>query len=116
MTPMPPHVFTVQSQYHGIMEKVKLATRKHRLTPEAGLMVAFLGNDALSMTEIIKKRYYIGYNPTYNIRILEQDGFIERKTARYDARMKTIRLTPKGKELADQIRRALGGEAKREAA
>jgi DNA-binding MarR family transcriptional regulator len=118
MTPMPDHVFTVQSEYHKLMLTVELVLKKdgHTVNPAAGLMLALVGTEALAMTEIVKKRYYIGFNPSYNIRHLEQDGYIVRVPVRHDKRRKLIRLTPKGRELADQIRIALGGSAQKRVA
>jgi DNA-binding MarR family transcriptional regulator len=118
MIQMPSYVFTVQSDYDKITKNVEqqLKLGEHDLTPAAALLIAFLGDSELTMTEIMKLKYYIGCNPTYNIRCLEQGEYAARGPCRYDKRKKVIVLTSKGRILAEQIRKALGGEEGRVAA
>jgi DNA-binding MarR family transcriptional regulator len=116
MTPMPDHVFTVQNEYDKLMRTVKLVLGEHPITTDAGLMVAMIGCEMISADEIKAKRYYIGTNTSYTIRQLEKYGYLFREIVRNDKRKKAIRLTPKGRELADQIRIALGGSAQKRVA
>jgi DNA-binding MarR family transcriptional regulator len=118
MIPMPSYVFTVQSDYDKLIKNVEhqLKCGKHDLTPAAALLIAFLGDSMLTMTEMVKLKYYIGYNPVYNIRHLEQGEYITREPVKYDKRKIAIVLTAKGRLLAEQIRKALGGEEGRVAA
>jgi DNA-binding MarR family transcriptional regulator len=118
MIPMPSYVFTVQSDYDKLMRKVDGVVRAggHDITPVAALMVSFIGTKALSMKEIRGYQYYIGSNMSYNANRLERLGYIVKTIVRNDKRRKVVSLTPKGKILAEQIRKALGGEEGRVAA
>jgi DNA-binding MarR family transcriptional regulator len=84
------------------------------MSPELALMLAFIGDETLTPTEIKRRKYYTGTNPTYNLYRLEKAGFITRSSTP-DRRKRPVTLTRKGMAIAHDIANAFSEEARRAA-
>jgi DNA-binding MarR family transcriptional regulator len=89
----------------------------HRdLAPHQALLLARIGEEEVQAGDICRRGYYIGQNASYNLKKLEEAGYVERARPATDRRCNLVSLTPKGVEVAKLIRDRLAPVRKREAA
>jgi DNA-binding MarR family transcriptional regulator len=98
---------SIQKEYLDLLREIDKAAGDPDVSAQQALLIANLGDEHLSGTQIMKKRYYAGTNANYNLNRLEKTGHIIRSTNRFDRRIVTISLTPKGREVAFRVRAAL---------
>lgn len=108
---MPANTLVIQQQYAWLYGRIcdALSTFSDHLTitPEAAMIVAFLGDREMTATEIKRAGYYIGTNTSYNLRKLEVEGLICRPVDKKDRRLVRIVLTQSGLRLCVHLRKCL---------
>ena len=68
------------------------------------LLLANIGDDAVTVRDLIKRGYYLGSNASYNIKKLVEGGYLEHGRSPRDRRSVRIRLSPKGLDLCKRVR------------
>ncbi len=109
-------ILSVQSAYADLEEEIRGALGNVAITPAAAIVIMCLGNQSLTATEIMRRRYYVGSNFSYTLRRLEESGFLFGEPSENDRRIRRLSLTPSGHDLALRIREALSGRMVREKA
>ena len=104
---MPDHIRPTLEAYIKLMEQLKLAIKNEGLTPAQALMVITLGHDIVKAGDLIRLGYYCGTNTTYNLKTLQESGYIEYLKNEKDRRHKLVRLTTKGLEFCIKLRHEL---------
>ena len=66
-------------------------------------MLMNMGDNVVTIGEIISRGYYIGTNATYNIKKLINAGYLASIPSSYDKRAIYLRLTSKGQELIQKL-------------
>ena len=107
MLPMPPHILDIQSNYASLINEVKEIIGDLGITPQSALMMAFIGEEKITICTMVVRQYLIGTNPNYTLQRLESSGFLVMADNSADRRKRTISLTPKGIALSDKIRSKL---------
>lgn len=102
----------IQTAYFDLMRAVSDIAPE--LSPDLALMLAFIGDETLTPTEIKRRKYFHGRNPTYGLAFLEKAGFITRSSAP-DRRKRPVTLTRKGMAIAHDIANAFSEEGRRAA-
>jgi DNA-binding MarR family transcriptional regulator len=112
IAPMPSTVVDTIKAHDRIMLTVEatLAKQRVQMRPEWGLMLAFLGTEKLNAKEILRRTYYRGSAISMIVNRLHDERFIRCHDRETDRRTYDISLTPRGLQIADAIRRALGGD------
>jgi DNA-binding MarR family transcriptional regulator len=105
MAPMPDHVQKILLEYADLIQVVQCAVPRS-ITPHMALILAFVGTELISPSELLRRGYYIGTNCTYALKTLERLGLITDRPAK-DKRCKLIELTSEGLEIAIQTRKVL---------
>lgn len=113
---LPRWIMDVQSDYSRMLTRVCDILSHRDLAPHQALMLACIGEEEIHAGDIIRRGYYIGQNASYNLKKLEETGYVERARPRTDRRCNLVSLTPKGIEVATLIRERLALVRKREAA
>jgi DNA-binding MarR family transcriptional regulator len=67
------------------------------------LLLANIGNEEVSVGELMTRGYYLGSNVTYNLKRLVEAGFVEQQRSRHDRRVMRVRLTERGHALCAEI-------------
>ncbi|MFC6492765.1 MarR family transcriptional regulator [Ancylobacter dichloromethanicus] len=68
-------------------------------------MVLFtIGNDELSVRDLLERGHYLGSNASYNLKQLVDAGYVHRSASQRDRRSARLRLTDKAHSLCDAIR------------
>lgn len=112
MTTMPTEVLDLHRKYEALHNKVNdaLAEFDHRLQPDYAIAMAFIGEQKLVLADVRRRKYYIGTNSSYMLRILQKAGYVEKSPSLTDERSKLVSLTEKGLGIAGIVREALGGK------
>lgn len=75
------------------------------LSPSQVMMLFTIGNDELSVRDLIDRGYYLGSNASYNLKRLVETGYVDRNASERDRRSARIRLSQKGQELCEAVRK-----------
>ncbi|MBM6594407.1 MarR family winged helix-turn-helix transcriptional regulator [Microvirga pudoricolor] len=75
------------------------------LSPSQVLMLFTIGNDELSVRDLIDRGYYLGSNASYNLKRLVETGYVDRNASERDRRSARIRLSDKGRKLCEDVRK-----------
>jgi DNA-binding MarR family transcriptional regulator len=67
------------------------------------LLLANIGEEEVSVGELMTRGYYLGSNVTYNLKRLVEAGFVEQQRSRHDRRVVRVRLSERGHALCAQI-------------
>src|SRR5271154_2315037 len=62
-----------------------------------------IGSTELTVGTLTKKGYYLGSNVSYNLRKMEENGYIFQRPSEIDKRESIVSLTDKGLELHDKL-------------
>ena len=69
------------------------------------LLLANIGEDEVSVGELMSRGYYLGSNVSYNLKRLVATGLVIQERSHHDRRVVRVRLTPTGLSLRSQIGR-----------
>lgn len=69
------------------------------------LLLHNLGDEELTAGELKTRGYYLGSNVSYNLKKLVELGYIHYKRSDHDRRSVRVRLTRKGEEICETVRR-----------
>lgn len=69
-----------------------------------GLILFNIGTDELTVGELTARGYYLGTNVTYNLKKLVEYGYVEQERSPRDRRSVRVRLSEKGRALAEQLK------------
>ncbi len=58
-----------------------------------------IGDDDLTVGELTNRGYYLGSNPSYNVRKMVEAGYLIQERSAHDKRSYRLRLSEKGREL-----------------
>ncbi len=75
------------------------------LNPVQALLLHNLGGEELTAGELKTRGYYLGSNVSYNLKKLVELGYIHYKRSDHDRRSVRVRLTSKGEEICETVRR-----------
>ena len=75
------------------------------VSPAQVLMLFTIGNDELSVRDLLDRGNYLGSNASYNLKRLSETHYIVREASSRDRRSARIRLTEKGQNLCETIRK-----------
>jgi DNA-binding MarR family transcriptional regulator len=74
------------------------------VSPAQVLMLFTIGEDELSVRDLLERGNYLGSNASYNLKRLLEAAYIERQASSRDRRSARISLAPKGHDLCARIR------------
>jgi DNA-binding MarR family transcriptional regulator len=69
------------------------------ITGVQAMILYRIHDKSVHIGEITKRRFYLGANPTYNLKQLIKNGYMEKTRDRFDARASFVSLSEKGRSL-----------------
>lgn len=72
---------------------------KDDISPSQVALLFTIGDDELSVRDLLDRGHYMGSNASYNLKQLAESGYVERQVMARDRRSARLKLTPKGHEL-----------------
>lgn len=73
------------------------------ISPMQVLMLLNIGEDELSVRDLMERGYYLGSNASYNLKHLVEQGYVDRAASQRDRRAARLRLSEKGEWLCTEI-------------
>ncbi|PWC34512.1 transcriptional regulator [Azospirillum sp. TSO35-2] len=98
----------IERMHRRYLDVVRVGLSKQGIEdigPVQALMVMLIGEDELSVRDLMERGYYLGSNASYSLKILVDAGYINRAANQRDRRTARLQLTDKGRELWDGLRR-----------
>lgn len=77
------------------------------ITAIQALILLNLGDNVVTISEVISRGYYIGSNASYNVKKLVKSGYITQVSSNYDKRAVLLKLTPKATTLCAKIDKSI---------
>jgi DNA-binding MarR family transcriptional regulator len=75
----------------------------HDVSPVQAMMLANIGDEDISVRDLIERGYYLGSNASYNLKSLVDGGYVERQTATRDRRSARLKVSAKGKAILESL-------------
>jgi DNA-binding MarR family transcriptional regulator len=75
----------------------------HDVSPVQAMMLANIGDEDISVRDLIERGYYLGSNASYNLKNLVDGGYVERQTATRDRRSARLKVSAKGKTILESL-------------
>lgn len=79
------------------------------LTAIQAFLLMNIGENIVTIGEVISRGYYIGSNASYNVKKLIANGYILQVPSDYDKRAVYLKLTEKGRKLCGKIDESIKG-------
>lgn len=73
------------------------------ISPVQVMMLGNIGNENISVRDLIERGYYLGSNASYNLKQLVEGGYVERQASTRDRRSAHLKITPKGQEVLTKL-------------
>ncbi|MFK8250829.1 MarR family winged helix-turn-helix transcriptional regulator [Ancylobacter terrae] len=74
------------------------------ISPSQVMLLFTIGNDELSVRDLLERGHYLGSNASYNLKQLVDSGYVDRAASLRDRRSARLRLTDKAHQLCEAIR------------
>ncbi len=74
------------------------------ISPSQVMLLFNIGNDELSVRDLLDRGHYLGSNASYNLKQLVEADYVHRAASQRDRRSARLRLTTKAQMLCDAIR------------
>ena len=74
------------------------------ISPSQVMLLFNIGNDELSVRDLLERGHYLGSNASYNLKQLVDAEYVHRAASQRDRRSARLRLTTKAQGLCDAIR------------
>lgn len=104
----------VERMHRRFLDLVRLELERRGaddLSPIQALMVLLIGDDELSVRDLMERGYFLGSNASYNLKNLVESGYVDRAASQRDRRSARLRLSEKGQELCQSLREMEAAQA-----
>lgn len=92
----------IERMHRRFLDVVRIELTKqgfHDVSPVQAMMLANIGDEDISVRDLIERGYYLGSNASYNLKNLVEGGYVERQTSSRDRRSAHLKVSPKGKAI-----------------
>jgi len=84
--------------------RIELARRGFNdISPVQAMMLGTIGNEEISVRDMIERGYYLGSNASYNLKNLVDGGYVARQASARDRRSARLKLSSKGHEILEAL-------------
>lgn len=99
-----PHL--IERMHRRYLDVVRVELSRHRvndISPVQVMMLVTIGQEEITVRDLIERGYYLSSNASYNLKNLIDGGYVERQTATRDRRSAVVKLSPKGHAILDIV-------------
>lgn len=96
----------IERMHRRFLDVVRLEMWKQDvcdISPVQIMMLSNIGNEDISVRDLIERGYYLGSNASYNLKQLIDSGYVNRRTSKRDRRSAHLTVTPKGKTVLEKL-------------
>jgi DNA-binding MarR family transcriptional regulator len=111
---------SAQSLAQAVQDLPRLIERMHRrfldvlrvelarngvnnISPVQAMMLASIGEEEISVRDLIERGYYLGSNASYNLKNLVDGGYVERQTSARDRRSAQLKVSTRGRGILEML-------------
>src|SRR5580700_10544522 len=101
----------IERMHRRFLDVVRLElTRQgiNDISPVQAVMLANIGDEEISVRDLIERGYYLGSNASYNLKQLVDGGYVDRQTSSRDRRSARLKLSEKGKSILETLTKLNG--------
>jgi DNA-binding MarR family transcriptional regulator len=73
------------------------------ISPVQAMMLASIGDEEISVRDLIERGYYLGSNASYNLKHLVDGGYVDRQTSTRDRRSARLKVSAKGRVILEAL-------------
>jgi DNA-binding MarR family transcriptional regulator len=73
------------------------------ISPVQAMMLSNIGEEEISVRDLIERGYYLGSNASYNLKNLVEGGYVDRQASERDKRSARLKVSAKGKIILDTL-------------
>ncbi len=73
------------------------------ISPVQVMMLSNIGDEEISVRDLIERGYYLGSNASYNLKQLVDGAYVERQASTRDRRSARLKVTAKGKDVLAKL-------------
>ena len=99
-------VRVIERMYRRYLDRLRVDLTRlgaEDISPAHAMLLFTIGDDDLSVRDLMDRGHYLGSNASYSLKQLVQFGYVDRTPSPRDRRSARIRLTDKGKRLCEAI-------------
>lgn len=98
----------IERMHRRFLDVVRLEMSRHGvhdISPVQVMMISTIGNEEISVRDLIERGYYLGSNASYNLKNLVEGGYVDRQASTRDKRSARLKLSDKGRQVLARLRR-----------
>jgi DNA-binding MarR family transcriptional regulator len=98
----------IERMHRRFLDVVRLELTRQGFTdisPVQAMMLANIGEEEISVRDLIERGYYLGSNASYNLKSLVDGGYVERQTSARDRRSAHLKISPKGRAILESLKK-----------
>jgi DNA-binding MarR family transcriptional regulator len=80
----------------------------NNISPVQAMMLANIGEEEISVRDLIERGYYLGSNASYNLKQLVDGGYVDRQTSERDRRSARLKVSAKGRAILETLTKLNG--------
>jgi DNA-binding MarR family transcriptional regulator len=96
----------IERMHRRFLDVVRLEMGKigiSDISPVQVMMLCNIGQEEISVRDLIERGYYLGSNASYNLKQLVGSGYVSRQAAARDKRSARLKLTEKGRQVLEAL-------------
>src|ERR1700735_2644236 len=96
----------IERMHRRFLDVVRIELTKqgiNDISPVQAMMLASIGDEEISVRDLIERGYYLGSNASYNLKNLVEGGYVDRQASERDRRAARLKLSIKGRAILDAL-------------
>src|ERR1700722_103675 len=96
----------IERMHRRFLDVVRIELAKqgiNDISPVQAMMMSSIGDEEISVRDLIERGYYLGSNASYNLKNLVDGGYVDRQTSARDRRSARLKVSIKGHVILDTL-------------
>ncbi len=96
----------IERMHRRFLDVLRIELTRHGIndiSPVQAMMLANIGEEEISVRDLIERGYYLGSNASYNLKNLVDGGYVDRPASERDRRAARLKVSPKGKTILEAL-------------
>ena len=73
------------------------------ISPVQIMMLSNIGYEDITVRDLVERGYYLGSNASYNLKLLVDSGYVDRRASTRDRRSAHLKITAKGRDVLEKL-------------
>jgi DNA-binding MarR family transcriptional regulator len=98
----------IERMHRRFLDVLRIEMTRHGIndiSPVQAMMLANIGEEEISVRDLIERGYYLGSNASYNLKNLVDGGYVDRQASERDRRSARLKVSTKGRTILDALSR-----------